>query len=261
LASVVVDFAVRRMETLLLACVQLSRSIAGNRRRPLPSVWCGKMKVFLFALAALILAGNRVASGTVVRGNIASADGQPAAHYQINLENKVTGVLYLVETASDGSFSLDVPPGNYNLRERDGTVLKSGITVKLDPVDIGTAYIPTRNSFWRFFQRIRVAPAIVNSPAPVTAEASPGKQLPKATVLSSAPVSPSSPSPSSSRTMRENRPIESEAGTSPSYPSTFSDVSRMSSQEQNVRAQDDIPPPAAPQYVPRKSVLSLPGVQ
>jgi hypothetical protein len=196
-------------------------------------------------------------AGTV-RGVVLAGNGQPVAYDQVHLENTVTGNLYLAATEKDGSFSVDVPPGWYNLRERNGTIIKSGIRIDLQPVNLGSVALPHRTIFWRLFQRERIAPVIVDSPAPATVDTSPHPfRIPKVNNVGAATV------PKSGEQGAPPASVSSAAGAAAVGSPAPSAVPQPSMGNYGVPAASTgvFPPPIMPDYKPPESYLAAPGVQ
>jgi hypothetical protein len=212
----------------------------------------GKITAAIFLMGSLLLAGSRSALAATVRGVVMNRDGGPVADDQVHLENQVTGNLYLTETGKDGSFSVEVPPGWYDLRERGGAIIKSDIRVDVDPLNLGNLVRQPRASFWRFFQRERLAPILVDSPAPATVGAAKGPRIPKVVKTgSTVPNKQATPLPSGQSAQTH----VSNAGSSGDMSSS---AASGSAEEKSA---DTIPPRIRPDYEPVQSSLAAPGVQ
>ncbi len=215
----------------------------------------GKILTVLLLFAAFVSGGSSAGLAATVRGVVMRANATPAANDQVHLENQVTGNLYLTDTGSDGSFSVDVPPGWYDLRERSGAVIKSGIRVNLDPVNIGSVVLPPKMSFWRLFQRERLAPVLVESPAPATVNISHGWRIPKVAkrgAVNSANAGAQATSPVSAQSPGAPAGAAAPSARAQS-PATYGGTRATSA--------DNIPPPVKPDYEPPITPLAAPGVQ
>ena len=168
----------------------------------------------LIAVAAALAAGARIAGAANVSGLMSYRDGKPAEQRWLHYENRVTGDIYVAPTKSDGSFTADLPPGLYDLRAERGVILASKIRVDAKDVNIGHVVEPAPLDVRRPFESEGVAEALVESPAPATAnlagrpleamryghEAMPtlgapvGTPAPQSTPLGEAPVAAASPS-------------------------------------------------------------------
>jgi len=108
----------------------------------------------------------------VVTGSFAYRDGSPAKDRQLHFENRASADMYIVATGSDGTFSVDLPPGIYDLRAEHGVVLISGIVVGKSDLNVGRAVEAAPLDVRRPFEYEGVAEAILTSPAPATAHVS-----------------------------------------------------------------------------------------
>jgi len=124
------------------------------------------------ALAIALALAPSVAYGigpAVVTGSFAYRDGSPAKDRQLHFENRASRDIYVVGTGSDGTFSVDLPQGVYDLRAERGLVLISGIVVAKSDLNVGKAVEGAPLDVRRPFDYEGVAAAIVTSPAPATA--------------------------------------------------------------------------------------------
>jgi hypothetical protein len=123
------------------------------------------------ALAALIciLALPRTAAAVIVSGSMVYQNSKPAEHRQLHFENRATGDMFIAPTDDSGDFSIDLPPGLYDLRAERGVILKYRVNVEQEPVNIGRVVEPVPLDVHRIFQHESVGEEIVNSPAPSTA--------------------------------------------------------------------------------------------
>jgi hypothetical protein len=120
------------------------------------------------AFVALLFGARYAVAGTVA-GRFVTRDGKPIAGQQLYFENTLSGDIFLVHTAQDGSFSASLPPGTYELRADHGIILKSPIGVGNADENLGPVEDKAPADFRRLFERETMAPAIVESAAPSTA--------------------------------------------------------------------------------------------
>jgi len=104
-------------------------------------------------------------------------DGSAAAKRQLHYEDRVTGDIFVAPTKSDGSFTADLPPGLYDLRAERGVILAGKIRVGSDDLDIGHVVEPAPLDVRRPFEHEGVGEALVESPAPSTANVISGRPL------------------------------------------------------------------------------------
>jgi hypothetical protein len=121
--------------------------------------------------------GVRIARAAVVSGTMSYRNGQPADKRQLHFENRVTSDIFVAPTKPDGSFSAHLPPGVYDLRAERGVVLASRIRVDSNDVSVGHVLEPAPLDVRRLFERQTVAEALVESPAPATANVVSGRAL------------------------------------------------------------------------------------
>jgi hypothetical protein len=129
------------------------------------------------AVGAGLAAGARIAGATNVSGTMSYRDGSPADKRELHYENRVTSDIFVAPTKPDGSFTADLPPGVYDLRAERGVVLASKIQVGSEDVNIGHVIEPAPLDVRRLFEHQSVAEAIVESPAPATANVVSGRAL------------------------------------------------------------------------------------
>ena len=136
-----------------------------------------------FAAAALSVAvaagivGSRIAGAANVSGLMSYRDGRPAERRQLHYENRVTSDIYVAPTKPDGSFTADLPPGIYDLRAERGAILADKIRVDSEDVNIGHIVEPAPLDVRRPFEQEGVAEALLESPAPATANLISGRPL------------------------------------------------------------------------------------
>ncbi|HYK65226.1 MAG TPA: hypothetical protein VEY94_09780 [Patescibacteria group bacterium] len=129
------------------------------------------------ATAACFFAATHIAGAANVSGTMSYRDGSPANKRQLHYENVVTSDIFVAPTNPDGSFSADLPPGVYDLRAERGVVLASKIRVRNQEVSVGHVVEPAPLDVRRPFEHEGVGEAIVDSPAPATANIVSGRPL------------------------------------------------------------------------------------
>jgi hypothetical protein len=129
------------------------------------------------AVAAGLAAGVQIARAANVSGLMSYRDGKAADRRQLHYENRVTNDIFVAPTKPDGSFTADLPPGVYDLRAERGLVLASKIRVDSADVNLGHVVEPAPLDVRRPFEREGVAEALVESPAPATANVISGRPL------------------------------------------------------------------------------------
>jgi len=88
---------------------------------------------------------------TTVSGSLFTSSGKPERAGKVYFANRVTGDIFLAPVDTQGTFSVDLPPGAYDLRSRHGAVLLPDISVGELPVRLG----PVKESsfdLWPFLQ-------------------------------------------------------------------------------------------------------------
>jgi hypothetical protein len=127
----------------------------------------GMLALSILAAAAIVVPG---ANAALVTGSFVYRGGRPANQRQLHFENRVSHDMFIAPTGSDGTYSVDLPPGVYDLRAERGVILKSGVVVAGDqPVDAGQAVEPAPLDVRRPFEREGVGENIVQTEAPGTA--------------------------------------------------------------------------------------------
>jgi len=142
-----------------------------NRRHGMPRKTSPVLKrlLALIAVVVSVSSGAISAQAALVSGILTTPDGHPASDRQIHFENRVTGVLYLVRTDSDGKFSAHLPPGVYDLRQERGPIIRAGIAVAEASGDLGKVPEPAGGFCFHPFEFEALGERIANSPAPATA--------------------------------------------------------------------------------------------
>ncbi len=147
-------------------------------------------------LAVLGIAGvaGSPAFAANVSGVLITVDGKAARSRQIHFEDRVTHDLFLIMTDRDGKFSLDLPPGSYDLRSDRGAIMGPMIVVDEAGIALGNIVQP---SGWRglIFQREGVLKGVVTTPAPSTANIAPFEPV----VAGEAGAPAASPAPTAKR--------------------------------------------------------------
>ncbi len=128
--------------------------------------------VVSLAVAAGLAAGARIAGAANVSGLMSYRDGRPAERRWLHYENRVTNDIYIAPTKPDGSFTADLPPGLYDLRAERGVIVASKIRVDAQDVNLGHVVEPAALDVCRPFENEGVAEALIDSPAPATANLS-----------------------------------------------------------------------------------------
>jgi hypothetical protein len=124
----------------------------------------------LFAALWIVVTGGSSVHAAQVTGTLVAyeSSAQQRGRY-LHFQNKVTRDCYMVATAADGTFGAQLPPGVYDLRAERGAILAHAISVRSADVGLGQVsdlapYAPSR--LWHLQS---IAPSILSSPAPSTA--------------------------------------------------------------------------------------------
>ncbi len=124
----------------------------------------------LFAALWIVVTGGSSVHAAQVNGTLVAyeSSAQQRGRY-LHFQNKVTRDCYMVATAADGTFGAQLPPGVYDLRAERGAILAHAINVRSADVGLGQVsdlapYAPSR--LWHLQS---IAPSILFSPAPSTA--------------------------------------------------------------------------------------------
>jgi hypothetical protein len=129
----------------------------------------GTATILVFAIA-MFFTGAIPALAAHVSGTFTGYENAtPQKAVSLHFENRVTRDAYMTLTAADGSFGAELPPGIYRLRGEHGAVLTGPITVGTADATLGRVsdlapYSPARLCGLQY-----LAPAILISPAPSTA--------------------------------------------------------------------------------------------
>jgi len=129
-----------------------------------PLILSCAMALGLAAPAAAITFSSAHVSGTFVYW-----DGKPMDNRQLHFQNRASGDMFVAATDNHGDFATYLPPGLYDLRAERGVILKEKILVGNDDFNIGRVVEPAPTDPRRLLDRQGVAEAIVQSPAPATA--------------------------------------------------------------------------------------------
>ncbi len=124
--------------------------------------------LLLIVVVILLIPLGMVRAATVT-GKFVTGDGKPLPNHELRFENSLTSDIYIAHTGTSGSFSVNLPPGDYRLRSDDGVVIKSPVVVGQSAVNVGNVAEPSGFDLWGLFQRQTIAPATVETPAPSTA--------------------------------------------------------------------------------------------
>src|SRR5712692_3061606 len=124
--------------------------------------------VLAAAIAAMTGVPSR-AQAAAVSGILVQYEGAPDPNRDLHFENTITHDIYMAPTHQDGSFSQQLPPGNYRLRTEVGAILASDIGVADADVPLGRVSELAPLAPARMFQLQTIAPTILKSPAPSTA--------------------------------------------------------------------------------------------
>jgi hypothetical protein len=149
-------------------------------------------------ISAAIFAMPLVSFGANVSGALIGADGKPQADRQVHFENRVTHDIFLAQTGADGSFSLDLPPGVYQLRSEYGAAILPRIEVQDADIALGRVKESSAFNPSRLFTRQGVVRGVLTTPAPATAN------IPATEEVASSPSTPApsaAPTPSAASSM------------------------------------------------------------
>lgn len=148
----------------------------------------------LFALvSAAVLALPLLSCAANVSGTLTGSDGKPRADRQVHFENRITHDIFLAQTAPDGSFSLDLPPGIYQLRSEHGAAILSRVEVQDADIALGRVKESWTFNPARLFSRQGVARGVVSTQAPSTANIPTMEEM---AGVSSTPAASEAPTPS-----------------------------------------------------------------
>jgi hypothetical protein len=126
-------------------------------------------KILLCAIAVAALALPLHARAATVSGRFVYRNGAPAADRQLHLENVISQDMFIAATDRDGKYSVDLPPGVYDLRAERGVILQKNIVVGNNEVTVPQAVEPAPLDVRRPFEHEGIAESIISSPAPATA--------------------------------------------------------------------------------------------
>jgi hypothetical protein len=125
--------------------------------------------ILLCAIAIAALALPARAHGAVVSGRFVYRNNAPAGNRQLHFENVISQDMFIAPTDTDGKYSVDLPPGVYDLRAERGVILQKNVVVGDNDITVPQAVEPAPLDVRRPFQHERIAEGIVTSPAPATA--------------------------------------------------------------------------------------------
>jgi hypothetical protein len=150
--------------------------------------------------AGLIGGGSSLAAN--VSGTLVAYEGQtPEPGQPLHFQNRITADIFMATSSSDGSFMANLPPGAYDLRSEHGAVLAGPIYVGPSEISLGRVSDPAPYAPERLFTLQSVAPSILDSPAPSTANimtrdttpVPPNAPLENATAMGIAPIYTNTP--------------------------------------------------------------------
>lgn len=120
----------------------------------------------------IMLGAPAMASAARVTGTLVSAQGQPEADFDLHFDNRITRDVFLLSTGKKGGFEASLPPGSYDLRTRQGYIIRDEIMVGRENVSLGRVTAPNQDLFYtmtHFLELQRIAPSLLTSPAPSSA--------------------------------------------------------------------------------------------
>lgn len=116
------------------------------------------------------LSGAGPAGAAQVNGTLAAYESPaPQGGRYLHFQNSVTGDCYMTATNADGGFGAQLPPGVYDLRAERGAILAHRIAVGDADRGLGRVSELAPYAPQRLWQYQTIAPAILTSPAPSTA--------------------------------------------------------------------------------------------
>jgi hypothetical protein len=125
--------------------------------------------ILLCAIAIAVPGLTAGAHAAVVSGRFVYRNGAPAVDRQLHFENVISQDMFIAPTDSDGKYSLDLPPGVYDLRAERGVILQKNVVVGTNEVSVPQAVEPAPLDVRRPFEHEGIADTIISSPAPATA--------------------------------------------------------------------------------------------
>jgi hypothetical protein len=158
---------------------------------------------FLLVGSALIVSALVAAIGPADAAQVSGVfkgyeSAAPRKDVYLRLENEITRDSYIVQTANDGSFGAELPPGVYRLRGERGAILARPFVVDVLDVNLGQVSDLAPYAFARLFQLQYLAPSILVSPAPATTDLMTGETtmpLPPEVARPSERLLPAPPAP------------------------------------------------------------------
>lgn len=134
-----------------------------------------RLATYFLATAGALMVALPCPAATV-SGSLVDRQGQPMAGRELHLEERVSGDAILVTTGKGGEFTVNAPPGLYDLRDEDGPIIRYGVvTTHLSKLDLGRVREP--GFPWTILQTEAIAPALVPSAAAITAYVKPGTPI------------------------------------------------------------------------------------
>jgi hypothetical protein len=126
-------------------------------------------EILLCAIAIAALGLAAPVKAATVAGRFVYRNGAPASNRQLHFENVISEDMFIAPTNSEGAYSVDLPPGVYDLRAERGVVLLKNVVVGSNDVTAPQAVEPAPLDVRRPFEHEGIAESIVQSPAPATA--------------------------------------------------------------------------------------------
>lgn len=127
------------------------------------------IRILAVAILAVAALARPQAHAAIVSGSFVYRGGAPANQRQLHFENRISHDMYIAPTGNDGTFTVDLPPGIYDLRAERGVILKSRVVVENQPIDVGQSVEPAPLDVRRPFEHEGVGETIVQTEAPATA--------------------------------------------------------------------------------------------
>lgn len=124
--------------------------------------------MMVIAIGALLLGAPPLWAAQVAGTLTGYESSTPLGNRYLHFENVATHDIYMTPTGADGSFSVNLPPGLYDLRTERGAILARRIVgSSRDAIGAVSDLAPLSPA--RLFELQAIAPAQVYSPAPATA--------------------------------------------------------------------------------------------
>jgi hypothetical protein len=124
----------------------------------------------MLAALCIVAASGSPVRAAQVNGTLVAYEGSaPQGGRYLHFQNKVTRDCYMAETAADGSFGAQLPPGVYSLRAERGAILVRGFAVGSADIVLGQVNELAPYAPGRLWYLQAIAPSLLSSPAPSTA--------------------------------------------------------------------------------------------